>query len=98
MNLPVSFHRAAQAEFDEAVAWYETQRTGLGRDFIGEIERSIALIAQNPERYPVVYRNIRRNIIRRFPYSLLYRVEPQRIILLAVFHASRDPAIWQTRR
>jgi plasmid stabilization system protein ParE len=97
MSLPVTFHRAARAEFIEAAAWYEAQRSNLGVEFITEIERCIALAAEQPQLYAVVHKNIRRATAERFPYSVYFRVEQRRLVVLAVFHGSRNPVIWQTR-
>ncbi|MGZ8217754.1 type II toxin-antitoxin system RelE/ParE family toxin [Methylomagnum sp.] len=97
MNQPISFHRTAQAEFNEAATWYEAQRTGLGLEFIAEVDRCITLIAENPHQYAVLYREVRRAIVRRFPYNVFFRIEPRGIRILAVFHARRNPAVWQKR-
>jgi len=97
MTLPVTFRRAAHAEFIEAAAWYESQRPNLGVEFISEIDRCVALVAEQPQIYVVVYKGIRRITAKRFPYNVYFRVESQRIVVLAVFHGSRDPTIWQRR-
>ena len=97
MNLAVSFRRAARAEFIEAAAWYELQRPALGAEFITEIDRCVALAAQHPLRFTVVHNEIRRVVAARFPYSVYYRAEARRIVVLAVFHASRDPITWHQR-
>ncbi|MGB9428935.1 MAG: type II toxin-antitoxin system RelE/ParE family toxin [Gammaproteobacteria bacterium] len=98
MSLAVSFRAAARAELVEAAAWYEAQRPGLGAEFITEIERCTAQASEAPEFYPVVYKNLRRAVVRRFPYSIYFRAESARIVVLAVFHGSRDPMIWPQRR
>ena len=97
MNLPVNFYRAANNEFIEASTWYEEKRAELGIEFIAEVEHCIALISEHPTRYAVVYQEIRRIVINKFPYSIYFRVEAEQIIILAVFHSRRNPAIWQTR-
>jgi plasmid stabilization system protein ParE len=97
MSLPVSFHRAASAEFIEASAWYETKRIGLALEFMDEIERCLSLASKHPLQFAVVREDIRRVVAHRFPYSVYFRAEQHRIVVLAVFHGSRDPAIWQAR-
>ena len=97
MSLPVAFHRAASAEFIEASAWYETKRVGLALEFIAEIDRCVSLASKYPLQFAVIRENVRRVVANRFPYSVYFREEKQRIIILAVFHSSRDPAIWQAR-
>ena len=97
MRLAIEFRLAARAEFLAATARYEAQRPNLGTEFIAEIERCMALAAGQPKAYEVVRKNTRRVTTRRFPYSIYFRAEQRRIIVLAVFHGSRDPAIWQAR-
>ena len=97
MSLPIIFHRAASAEFIEASAWYEGKRLGLGLEFIAEIDRCVLLASKSPLQFAVVREEIRRVVANRFPYSVYFRAEPHRIVVLAVFHGSRDPAIWQAR-
>ena len=97
MSLLVSFRRPAHAEFIEATAWYEERQSNLGAEFIEEIGRCVALAAERPLLHAVVHNGIRRIVAERFPYSVYYRAEPRRIVVLAVFHASRNPTIWQQR-
>jgi plasmid stabilization system protein ParE len=97
MSLPVTFHRAARAEFIEASAWYESKRVGLALEFMVEIDRCVSLASEHPLQFPVVRGDIRRVVARHFPYSVYFRAEDRRIVVLAVFHGSRSPAIWQAR-
>ncbi|MCR4304183.1 MAG: type II toxin-antitoxin system RelE/ParE family toxin [Gallionella sp.] len=97
MNLPVSFHRAASTEFIEASAWYESKRLGLALEFMAEIDRCVSRASEHPLQFAVVREDIRRVVANRFPYSVYFRAEQHRIVVLAVFHGSRDPAIWQGR-
>lgn len=97
MTLEVVFRRVARRELDEAALWYEERRRGFGIQFVSEIDRAVDLAAENPQRFPVMYRNIRCARARRFPYSVFFRVESRRIVVLSVFHARRDPNIWQQR-
>ena len=97
MTRAVVLRRAARREFDDAAVWYEERRIGLGAEFTAEIERALGLVADNPERFPVMHRDVRCVRARRFPYSVFFRVETTRIVVLAVFHARRNPIIWQRR-
>ncbi len=97
MSLPVAFHRAASAEFAEAGAWYEHKREGLGNAFIAEIERCAEVAAENPLSCAIAYGDVRSVVARRFPYSVFFRLEDRRIVVLGVFHSRRDPAIWRRR-
>ena len=97
MTLPIAFHRAASAEFIEATSWYDSKRLGLGLEFIAEIDRCISLASINPLQFAIVKEGIRRVVANRFPYSVYFCDDKSRIVVLAVFHGSRDPAIWQSR-
>lgn len=98
MTLKVVFRPAARAEFDGAALWYEDRQRGLGGQFVSEIDRAIGRASVRPERFPIKHGVIRCVQARRFPYSVFYLIEPDRIVVLAIFHARRDPAIWQSRR
>ncbi|HLF12514.1 MAG TPA: type II toxin-antitoxin system RelE/ParE family toxin [Gammaproteobacteria bacterium] len=97
MTSAVVLRRAARQEFDEAALWYEGRRAGLGSQFTAEVERVIRLVAETPERFPPMHRDVRCVRVRRFPYSVFFRIETTRIVVLAVFHARRNSAIWQRR-
>jgi plasmid stabilization system protein ParE len=97
MSLPITFHRAASAEFIEASTWYESKRFGLALEFMAEIDSCVSLASERPLQFAVVREDIRRVVANRFPYSVYFRAEEHRIVVLAVFHGSRDPAIWQAR-
>lgn len=97
MTLAVAFRVAARSEFDEAALRYESNRAGLGDDFVAAVGQAVSLAAAQPLRYPVIHRNIRRLRAKRFPYSVYYVVEARRIVILSVFHSSRNPLIWQQR-
>ena len=97
MTLRVVFRRAAQAEFLEAISWYEQQRSGLGEEFAREIEAAIDRAAESPALYPLVLADVRRTVARRFPYSIFFRRREESLVILAVFHGRRDPQIWKRR-
>ena len=97
MSLLIDFHHAASAEFIEASARYEGKRLGLGFEFIAEIDRCVSQASKKPLQFAVVSVDIRRVVANRFPYSVYFRAEKHRIVVLAVFHGSRNPAIWLAR-
>jgi plasmid stabilization system protein ParE len=97
MSLPVAFRRLAQAEFDDAAEWYENQQPGLGGDFVAEVQVVLDTISNQPDRYPAAEDDIREAPVARFPYCVYYRAQPTRVMVIAVFHTSRDPAEWQNR-
>jgi len=87
----------AEADIEEAYHWYECQRSGLGSDFLLCVEEGLEKIQKDPEMYPVVHRNVRRLLIRRFPYGIFYITGPGLTTVLAVFHGHRDPKVWKSR-
>ena len=97
MSLPLVFRAAAQREFDEAAVWYEEQRPGLGSDFVERVHTVLDKVAQQPNHYAVVSGDVREAPVSRFPYAIYYRAKPDRVVIIAVFHCSRDPAIWKRR-
>lgn len=92
MSLPITFDPAATADVVDAVQWYEGQRAGLGAKFYAEVTRVVTMAAAHPLRYPCVQSDLRRISLRRFPYSVYFRSDPARLVVLAVFHARRNPS------
>jgi plasmid stabilization system protein ParE len=97
MSLPVVFRREAKAEFQEAIDWYEARQAGLGKRFLACVEETLERVKKAPEIHGVVYEDVRCALVRRFPYGVYYRPEPDRVIVFAVFHGKRDPEVWQRR-
>lgn len=97
MSLPLDFYPTVRSEIDDAHAWYERRRAGLGVDFLDEVERVLTQITSNPARYGFADADIREGSLTRFPYAIYYRVLGDRIRVLAVYHSSRDPSGWQSR-
>lgn len=88
MNRPLLLRAAAQREFGEAAVWYEKQRPGLGKDFVDRVQRVLDKIADQPEHYPLVTNTVREAPVSGFPYAVYYRVRPQQVVIIAVFHCS----------
>jgi toxin ParE1/3/4 len=80
----------AEADVREAWLWYESQRTGLGDELLIDIRAAIRRLESDPERRPFYYRDFRRQLTRRFPYKLFYRVEGDRVIVFRILHAKRE--------
>ena len=97
MPLPLVFRRIAQLELDESVSWYENKRVGLGTEFRLEIEKYLERIANQPQQFRQIRGQVRRVVLRRFPYSIYFLPEVDRIIVLAVFQASRAPQSLERR-
>jgi len=94
---PIVIRPAAAAEIEEAFLWYYGQRPALGDDLLAAISRVFDRIVRDPMAYAVIYRETRRALVRRFPYSVFYRVYDHEIVVIACMHARRDPRRWQTR-
>ena len=88
----------AEAELLDARDWYEDQRPGLGSAFATEVETALGGVLQAPQAYPRVQGEIRRALVRRFPYAIYFRAMPDEIVVLAVIHGRRHPRRWQSRR
>jgi plasmid stabilization system protein ParE len=93
----IIFRAAAEDEMKEAYEWYEERAPGLGMEFIRSVEVCVQTIRRHPEIFPVVYKNVRQGVVRRFPYSILYVEAPAKLVVISVFHSSRDPKIWKRR-
>lgn len=93
----VRFLLPAEQEVLDAARYYELQAPGLGDDFLDRIHSAVEDIATAPERWPVLCFDIRRRLIHRFPYGLLYRINPDEIIILATMHLHRHPSYWISR-
>ncbi len=93
----VRFGPAAVADIVAAEAWYGARSERVAADFVLELEAAVARIAENPAQFPVVLETVRRARMRRFPFALFFRVEDETAVVIACFHASRDPRRWQRR-
>ena len=91
MNPAIEITRLANAELDRTRAWYDVQRRGLGQEFLDEVEHFVAAIQESPLRFPIYHNAVRRCVLKRFPYQLLFDIRPAKIRLLRVAHTSRDP-------
>ncbi|MDH3514348.1 MAG: type II toxin-antitoxin system RelE/ParE family toxin [Gammaproteobacteria bacterium] len=96
--IPVEIRPAAAADIEEAALWYDSQRPGLGSEFLEELDYARQSIVEAPQRFPVVKRDTRRALLRRFPYALYYRIYPDRILVVACMHGRRHPKRWQRRK
>ena len=93
-----SFHPEADTELFAAIDYYEECETGLGCDFSIELYSSIKNILDYPDAWPVLEGDIRRCLVNRFPYGILYSVEEDNIFILAIMHLHRSPNYWKHRR
>lgn len=94
----IEFHPEAAEEFEAAVDWYEARETGLGLDFAVEIYAAIQRATAMPDTWTRLSGNVRRVLVNRFPYGVLYEPENTRLLVLAVMHLRREPGYWMTRQ
>ena len=90
--------RRVGLDVEAAFEWYESEQTGLGLEFLAELRAAYDRIVGGPLKYQVLRSDIRRALLRRFPYAVYFAVETELIVVVAVLHAGRDPAEWQRRR
>ena len=92
------FHEMAEMELNEAALYYESKVQGLGGAFLREINRSLKQIVNNPEAGPVILKVVRRKLVRRFPYSIMYSVGASTVRILAIASQNRRPFYWRQRK
>lgn len=93
----IKFHSEARNEFFEAADYYEEQVVGLGDDFIDEVEKVLDVIEQQPASGTKITKTERRFLVSRFPYGIIYSIEEDQIIVLAVMNLRRKPGYWKLR-
>ncbi len=90
------FHPEARVEFLESVAFFESRSPGLGSAFANEIELGLRNILDAPERWRLMEQDVRRCLVRRFPYGILYSIETGFILIIAVMHCVAEPVTGAT--
>lgn len=92
------FHPEALAEYGHAARYYADCQEGLELRFMAAVEHAIDQILAAPERWRILEEDIRRCLTRVFPYAVLYTVEADFVLILAVMHCHREPGYWQHHR
>lgn len=98
MTYEVRLREEADRDLAEAALWYELHGNGLGFQFLDEVLRVLATIAEHPFIYPVMWRETRRALMNRFPFGIYFRRSNGMIVVVAVMHGSRHPRKWMGRR
>ena len=88
----ILFRPQARTEILEAQAWYESRAAGLGLEFARSVDVAVSSAVRNPEAFPPATGSCRRVLLRRFPFSLVYRIRGDEFLVVAVFHHRRDPS------
>lgn len=88
---------AAASDIEEASLWYERQRPGLGEEFLSALDAVIQQVKRNPQLFPLIHRDARRALLRRFPYAIYYKDDIETVVVVGCFHAKRHPRKWRSR-
>jgi plasmid stabilization system protein ParE len=91
------FHPEALAEYEGAALHYATRDPRVAARFIEAVEDAVRRIRATPTRWRIVEQDIRRCLLRVFPYAILYTIERDRVLIVAVMHCSREPRDWKAR-
>lgn len=91
------FHPEAEAEFNAAIDWYEARGPGLGLEFAAEVRAAVGRAVALPLAWQAVDGEIRRSLVHRYPYGVLYAPEPGRLFIVAVMHLRQRPGYWRSR-
>jgi len=96
----IVLHPEADREFTEAALYYEHQRPGLGADFIAAVDEAVAEIQRFPQRWRLIEDDVRRGLLRRFPYAFHYweRIPGEEVEILSIGHSKRHPLYWKHRK
>ena len=95
--IPVQFHAEAEAELGAAASFYEARLVGLGSSFAAEVQATMGFIRTYPDAGSPLGRKLRKVVVKRFPYSVIYRHEDGCIYVVAVAHHRRHPGYWRMR-
>ena len=93
----IIFLPPAEEEMLDAARFYESRVHGLGREFLAEVQHAAQRITEHPEAAPPIRGNIRRRLIKRFPFGILYINDPDEIVIVAVMHLRQRPGYWRGR-
>jgi plasmid stabilization system protein ParE len=97
MTREVSFHEDASAEYEAAFEWYFLRSEFVASRFAEEMNRAIATISEAPKRWPAVNKDLRKFLLRQFPFAVFYREIPSGIQVIAIAHGHRKPGYWMKR-
>jgi len=95
--MQVIFLEEAKLELTEAVNYYNDQNNGLGYEFAAEVKKTIERITQYPEAWFSISKRTKRCRCNRFPYGIIYYIDNDKIVIVAVMHLKRKPNYWKNR-
>lgn len=97
MTREVRLRPEAGQDLVEAATWYEGNQPGLGQQFLDEANETLTSIGEQPLAYTVVYRSLRRPLLKRFPFGVFFLVNEHNVVVVAILHGSRHPRSWKNR-
>lgn len=97
VELKIIHRRSAEADITDAFIWYEDQQAGLGKNFLDSVSKVLISISINPFSYQKVHKNVRRALLRKFPFGIFYTVEEDRVIVLGCFNQRRNVEEWLSK-
>jgi toxin ParE1/3/4 len=97
MNEKVSFHELAEFELNDAAAFLENEKEGLGVRFLIAVEAAVAQLQKHPQASPIIEQDVRSKPVRRFPYTIMFSIKPGQIRILALANQKRRPFYWRGR-
>jgi plasmid stabilization system protein ParE len=97
MKLPLALRLEARADLVDAALWYETQKPGLSEGLYDSIGAALEAIQERPDSFPLVRKDVRRALVKRFPYAIYFRRRDGHIVVLAIVHTARSSRVWRKR-
>lgn len=95
--MKIKYLKLAHLEFHDSISYYESEQKGLGKKFELEVKSSILRIQNYPKMYSKINKSVRKCIIHKFPFNILYSVEDNFIVVIAIAHHHRNPDYWIDR-
>ncbi len=96
-SFQLRIHPFAELDIKHAKDWYNVKSDNLGDEFFIEVEKTISQLLHNPKQFPITTKNIRKAVVKRFPFCIFYINTANTVDLYAVFHNSRNPQVWKKR-
>ncbi len=90
----IRFLPPAGQELDDAVDWYDRQLPGLGIEFLDEVDKALHRIAAYPHSCEEIETGLRRCLLNRFPFGIIYGLDGNIIVVVAIAHLHREPRYW----
>jgi toxin ParE1/3/4 len=95
--MPYRIHPEAEAEYQQAYEYYQKESSNLAEQYTKEILIGLQTIIDSPRTWPVIKFDVRRRLLRKFPFGILYMIDGESILILAFMHLRREPEYWQHR-